>query len=503
MQRQTIDFCDVAKAKQAAREALIPAEWRLEPEQLHRLSHAPIEALEASGGLLTPRELLITSSSAQDLLSHLHATAQEERWTAVEVTRAFCKRASLAHQLTNCLTEIFFDDALRRAAELDAYMAQHGQPAGPLAGLPISLKDCFNVGGYDSTLGFVAWANDAQPADSALVGILRRAGAVLYCKTNVPTAMMIAESVNNVWGRTFSPHNITMTSGGSSGGESALLAMRGSPLGVGTDIGGSIRIPAALCGLYGLKPSFGRFPTFGARSGMAGQESINSINGPMSADLESLGIFARAVVGAEPWRIDPKCVPLPWRSVSDLPSTGLVFGVLFDDGRVHPTPPVTRALHVVVDALKAQGHTVIEWESKEELSFAHDLTQQFFTADGREGISGIMEHGGEADKWIEGLGPVVQKKSIHELWQVQAVSCRLYFGHASTSIADKNLAETDAVGSESAAALAEHQGPQWTGDGCSPVARYATRRRRKWQVRQTRRECLLFCAYLLRAAFEC
>ena len=112
-----------------------------------------------------------------------------------------------------------------------------------------------------------------------MIELLRQAGAVLYCKTNVPTAMMVAETVNNLFGRTLNPHNLATTPGGSSGGEGALICMRGSPLGVGTDIGGSIRIPAALCGLYGLKPSFGRFPTYNSRSAMYGQEAVVSLLG--------------------------------------------------------------------------------------------------------------------------------------------------------------------------------------------------------------------------------
>lgn len=92
--------------------------------------------------------------------------------------------------------------------------------------------------------------------------------------------MMIPETLNNTWGRTLNPLNLECTPGGSSGGEGALVKMRGSVVGVGTDIGGSIRIPGSLCALFSLKPSLGRFPTFGARSAMPGQEAVHSINGP-------------------------------------------------------------------------------------------------------------------------------------------------------------------------------------------------------------------------------
>lgn len=138
---------------------------------------------------------------------------------------------------TNCLSEIFFDRAIAQAKELDAYFQETGKTKGPFHGLPISIKDNFNLIGYDSTVGFASLVNDPATYNSTVVDLLLGAGAVLYCKTNVPTAMMIAESVNNVFGRTVNPRNRNLTSGGSSGGESALIALGGSRIGVGTDIG--------------------------------------------------------------------------------------------------------------------------------------------------------------------------------------------------------------------------------------------------------------------------
>src|SRR5690242_17728982 len=109
--------------------------------------------------------------------------------------------------------------------------------------------------------------------------------------------MMIAETVNNTFGRTLNPLNRSLTSGGSSGGESALIAFGGSPLGVGTDIGGSLRIPAACTGIFTLRPSFGRFPTLRCRSGLAGQEAVQSVNGPIARSLRDLVLFSSNVVG--------------------------------------------------------------------------------------------------------------------------------------------------------------------------------------------------------------
>jgi amidase len=146
-------------------------------------------------------------------------------------------RSAYSSGQTNCLSEILFDSALATARSLDDYLKQTGKLKGPFHGLPISIKDNFNIIGTDTTVGFVSFVNDPAKYNSTLVEMLNDAGAVLYVKTNVPTAMMIAETVNNVLGRTVNPLNRMLTSGGSSGGESALIAFGGSPLGVGTDIG--------------------------------------------------------------------------------------------------------------------------------------------------------------------------------------------------------------------------------------------------------------------------
>lgn len=123
------------------------------------------------------------------------------------------------------------------ARSLDERFAATGKPVGPLHGLPISVKDSFQLKGLDTTIGFVSRVGDAADSDSTLVRMLESAGAIFYVKTNVPTAMMLAETVNNVIGRTLNPMNRQTTPGGSSGGEAALIALKGSPGGIGSDIG--------------------------------------------------------------------------------------------------------------------------------------------------------------------------------------------------------------------------------------------------------------------------
>ncbi|KAH3673177.1 hypothetical protein OGATHE_002157, partial [Ogataea polymorpha] len=126
-------------------------------------------------------------------------------------------------------------------------------------GLPISLKDSFNVPGYDSTIGYISYiGNKDTRVQSNLVTLLLDLGANFHAKTNIPQTLMTADSENNVFGRTLNPNKLSMGAGGSSGGEGALVRLQGSAIGVGTDIAGSIRIPALVNGTYGLKPSINR-----------------------------------------------------------------------------------------------------------------------------------------------------------------------------------------------------------------------------------------------------
>lgn len=160
---------------------------------------------------------------------------------------------------------------------MDAYYAEHNEPIGPLHGLPVSLKDQFHVQDVETTMGYVGWIETFEGRkgtgkervfESEMVMELRRLGAVLYCKTSVPHTLMVGETWNNIVGYTSNPKNRHLAAGGSSGGEGALIGLKGSPVGMGTDIGGSIRIPAAFNGLYGIKPSSGRLPYEGMANSM-------------------------------------------------------------------------------------------------------------------------------------------------------------------------------------------------------------------------------------------
>ncbi|KAJ5435080.1 Amidase [Penicillium cf. griseofulvum] len=374
----------------------IPEKWRL---------NSPVppatEQRDVTGDYirqyLTEREIEITETDAVGIVER----TSTGRWSAVEVTEAFCHRAALAHQLVSCLHEVFFEAAIKDAKEQDEYFAKHKTPIGPLHGLPVSLKDQFHVKGVETTMGYVGWINTFQgqqndprsgTEESELVRELRNLGAVLYCKTSVPATLMAGETVNHIIGYTWNPKNRLLSCGGSSGGEGALMALRGSPAGFGTDIGGSVRIPAGFNFLYGLRPSAGRIPYQGAANSMDGQGTILSVIGPIAPTARSLTLLFKAVLGQKPWLYDPLALELPWRDEVVQGTRALIekargggstlaFGIMKynDVALVHP--PIARGLRIVEKTLQRLGHRVIEWKPPSHATAAA-LASKVFKMDG-------------------------------------------------------------------------------------------------------------------------
>ncbi|KAK6003039.1 hypothetical protein QM012_000884 [Aureobasidium pullulans] len=365
------DWRQIAAEKRDSVLALIPEEWRIP-------APPPAEEQRDVTGkfiqqYLDSREIEITETEATEIVKK---TSSGE-WTAVEVTKAFCHRSAIAHQLVNCLHEIFYDAAIESAQKLDHYFANHKKPMGPLHGLPVSLKDQFHVKGVETHMGYVGWIGTFQGEkgtgkekvyESEMVKELRSLGAVLYVKTAVPHTLMCGETTNNIIDYCWNPTNRNLSAGGSSGGEGALISLKGSPLGWGTDIGGSIRIPAAFNGLFGLRPSNGRLPYEGMANSFDGAPSVLSVVGPLSSSSAGVKLAVQSILQTEPWLHDPRVHPIPWRSEQEenirklAQEKKLTFAVLKHDGDCGPHPPIKRALEETVQKLQALGHKVIEWQ---------------------------------------------------------------------------------------------------------------------------------------------
>ncbi|ODV95750.1 hypothetical protein PACTADRAFT_32960 [Pachysolen tannophilus NRRL Y-2460] len=354
---------------------------------------------------LPSEEVGITSKTAVELVDCI----SKGKLTAYKVTEVFCHRAALIHQMTNCLSEIFFDKALARAKELDDYFEKRGTTVGPLHGLPISLKDQVNLKGVETSIGYVApFINDEYmkeitgnsagiDKESLIAKLLADAGAVFYVKTTVPMAMLGYDTSSNLFGQTLNSLNRKLSCGGSSGGEGSLIGASGSKVGLGTDIGGSIRTPSAFQGLFGLRPSSNRLPYLGVANSMADQPVICSVIGPMAQDLQDLKLITKCIIDSRPWEIDPKVPPLPWREfkIQDSPNPKFIFGIMEWDRVIFPHPPFIRALQLIKQALLSQGHQVFNFEPPMDHNLLLNLLTSIFTADALQEIKTNCAKSGE------------------------------------------------------------------------------------------------------------
>ncbi|KAF5523509.1 Acetamidase [Colletotrichum aenigma] len=350
----------------------------------------------------------------------LVAKISEGDVTSEAVVKAYIRKAVETHEKTNSLTEVLFEEALEQAKELDAYFAKNGVVVGPLHGVPVTLKDQFNVKGFDSTLGYVGRSFSPAADDAAVVKMLKKLGAVVIAKTNLPQSIMWCETDNPLWGLTTNPLSKDYTPGGSTGGEAALLATQASMLGWGTDIGGSIRIPSHMNGTYGFKPSSARLPYRGVPVSTEGQEHVPSSIGPMARSLSTIQMTMKHLINEKPWEMDSRCVPIPWREdvYQETLSRPLTIGVLFDDNVVRPHPPLTRVLRSAVESLRAAGHEVLEWNADlhEDCIRVMDL---YYTADGCEDIRKDVIAGGEPFiPHVERLINRGKAISVYEYWQL-------------------------------------------------------------------------------------
>lgn len=355
------DWATVAASAQRRVLDAIPEQWRLPSAMLQDVT----AATGIPARVMSAEQLRITEMPATELQRQLAAGKLQ----CVQVTEAFCFRTAIAHQLvsdkqlggkvltcqTNCLTAFFPDASLQRAKELDAYFLETGRTVGPLHGLPMGVKDQNNLCGYPVTIGYLSWHDVVADDDAQIIKQLRNAGALFVGKTTMPQTGMALETYSRLWGRTLNPHNTKLAAGGSSGGDCVLIAMRGAVSAACSDIGGSIRVPAAFNGLYAIKPTSERTPKAGLRSTVVGQMSIKVSSGPAAHSLDDVELFVKELNAFPHARFEPGVFPLPWRSIAP-PREKLCFGVFDFDGVCMPHPPIRRAIKEAADRLQREGH---------------------------------------------------------------------------------------------------------------------------------------------------
>src|SRR2546429_4682168 len=235
----------------------------------------------------------------------------------VEVVSNVLARIDDVNPTLNCFCFVWHDEAVK-AAHLAAQAVARGETLGALHGVPIALKDTTPTAGHRTTLGSYTHEHWIPERDAYIVGALRRAGAIIVGKTTTPEFAHTLLTDSPLWGITRNPWNLERTPGGSSGGSAAAVAAGCVPLAEGTDMGGSVRIPAAWCGIVGLKPGLGRIPM----DTLPGLFDLMSHHGPLARTIDDASLFLQVTQGPD----DADILSVPWRL--DLPAPVPAWGVV-------------------------------------------------------------------------------------------------------------------------------------------------------------------------------
>jgi len=344
-------------------------------------------ASEASGD--------ITSKSASELAGAIRSKQLSSR----AIVEAHLEQIAKVNPKLNAIVQLTADSARKEADQADAALAR-GEIMGPLHGVPMTIKDTLETDGVICTGGTKGRANFVPKADATAVARLRAAGGIILGKTNVPELAGAIESDNLVYGRTNNPYDLARTPGGSSGGESAIVAACGSPLGLGTDAGGSIRIPAHFCGLAAIKPTSGRVPRTGQFPLPMGARNAVFHVSLIARKVEDLALALPLISGPD-FR-DHSIVGMPLLDPKAVTLSGLKLAYFEDDGAASPTKEIGAAVRDSAKGFMDAGIKVEENRPPDAAKAAmvyHDIsrgdggagTRAFLKSIGSDPISPLFE----------------------------------------------------------------------------------------------------------------
>ena len=333
---------------------------------------------------------------------------KDGRVSSRELISAHLEQIAAINPVLHAAVEVQAERALEDAAAADDELAA-GSLRGPLHGVPFSIKDSIEQAGSRCTAGTLG-RRDAPPstADATLVRRLRKAGGIPIARTNLPDLLFAFESANLIFGQTNNPYDVTRTAGGSSGGEAALIAACGSPLGLGSDAAGSVRLPAAFSGIAGIKPTSGRLPRTGHFPPAGGWlETLWQI-GPMARRVEDLIEAMRLLTG--PDGIDPTVPDVPYRDPLQVKLGDLRVAVFTDNGTAAADGEVSGVVRAAAAALTSAVRTVEETRPA-CLAAAYDLEMKLIGPDGGDGLRDYLRQLGSTEVhplltgWLDKLEP--------------------------------------------------------------------------------------------------
>ena len=320
------------------------------------------------------------------------AKVRAKEISPVELVRAHLEKIAALNPSLNAFVEVDAERAEKQARIAERALL-NGDELGPLHGVPLSIKSSIDVTGLRSESGTRLRAGHVASQDAPLVARLKAAGAIVLGVTNSPELLMAWETDNLLYGRTNNPWDLSRTPGGSSGGEAAAIASGCSAGGVGSDGGGSIRVPAHFSGICGLKPTPGRIPATGHFPASLGPFALIGVVGPMARTIADLKVLFEAVQGPDDGDTSSAPVPVRWPDAIELKKTRI--GYFEDDGRTPVTPETRAAVHRAAEHLRSAGFEVIPFRP-EGLDRARQLWWQFFGIAGGM-LLGPMTRGREAE----------------------------------------------------------------------------------------------------------
>jgi len=323
-----------------------------------------------------------TPVTVRELASEIHYSSvtalanaiRTKQVSSEEVTKVFLARIEAVNDSLNAVVQLDAERALAAAREADSRLAR-GDLAGPLHGVPMTIKDSLDTADMISTGGTVGRARFVPESDATVVARLRAAGAILMGKTNTPELTLSFKTSNAVYGTTNNPYDLTRTPGGSSGGASAILAAGGSPFDVGSDYGGSIRLPAHNTGITGIKPTSGRVPRTGHIFPFGGLLDSFQQLGPMARYVEDLILLLPILSG--PDGIDPYIVPMPLLDSAAINVRDLRVCFHTDNGVLTPTPETAEVVQNAAAALAGIG-CIVEEARPPGIESSYQIHQDYF-----------------------------------------------------------------------------------------------------------------------------
>lgn len=318
----------------------------------------------------------LTFTSASELAQQI----RNKTISPVELVNAHLQRIDELNPKINAFVRVDAERALDQARAAESAVLRD-EELGPLHGIPISIKSAISVAGMPFEAGTKLRSGVIAETDAPLVTRLRKAGAIILGVTNTPELLMAWETDNLLYGRTNNPWDLSRTAGGSSGGEAAAIASGCSASGVGSDGGGSIRVPAHFCGICGLKPTPGRIPATGHFPQSVGPFASLGVVGPMARTIDDLKLLFEAMQGPDTG--DPSAAPVPVRWPVHNAVKKIRVGFFEDDGRTPVTPETRVAVQKAATSLHDAGFEV-ERFCPEGLEKARRLWWQFF------GVAGGM-----------------------------------------------------------------------------------------------------------------